>query len=99
MKSMKQDQYTSVGKKGQQRLEANGRNTEDYNFSWLVRSVLRWTPHNELYEKLNLKSYTFTMDAAVQEKRQQVLAERNKALPAQSGKKSGRDQIIMMSKS
>src|ERR1700689_3377779 len=30
-------------------------------------------------------------DAAVQEKCQQVLAERNKALPAQSGKKSGKD--------
>ena len=30
-------------------------------------------------------------EAAVQEKRQQVLAERNKALPAQSGKKSGQD--------
>src|ERR1700692_4604735 len=30
-------------------------------------------------------------DAAVQEKCQQVLSERNKALPAQSGKKSGKD--------
>ena len=30
-------------------------------------------------------------DSAVQEKHQQVLAERNKALPAQSGKKSGKD--------
>ena len=30
-------------------------------------------------------------NAAVQEKRQQILGERNKALPAQSGKKSGKD--------
>ena len=30
-------------------------------------------------------------DAAVQEKCQQVLAERNKALPAHSGKQSGKD--------
>ena len=30
-------------------------------------------------------------DAAVQEKRQQVLAERNKALPTQSGKQTGKD--------
>jgi len=30
-------------------------------------------------------------DAAVQEKRQQVLAERNQALPAQSGKGVGKD--------
>src|SRR6202790_2877606 len=30
-------------------------------------------------------------DAAVQEQRQQVLSERNKALPAQSGKQSGKD--------
>jgi hypothetical protein len=30
-------------------------------------------------------------DAAVQEKRQQVLAERNKALPTQPGKKNGKD--------
>jgi len=39
-------------------------------------------------EELPLSS---NMDAAVQEKCQQVLAERNKALPAQSGKKSGKD--------
>jgi hypothetical protein len=30
-------------------------------------------------------------DTAVQEKRQQVLAERNKALPTQPGKKNGKD--------
>ena len=30
-------------------------------------------------------------DAAVKEKYQQVLAERNKALPTQSGKKTGKD--------
>jgi len=35
-------------------------------------------------------------DAAVQEKRQQILAERNKSLPAQSGRQYGKDQIRMM---
>src|ERR1700685_731208 len=49
-------------------------------------------PHQWTLHKLNLKSYHLSQwDAAVQEKCQQVLAERNKALATQSGKQTGKD--------
>jgi len=67
------DQYTSIGKKVT-KARANGRNPEDCTSAgWLDQCLdgpQQWT-----LQKLNLKSYTFTMGCSVQEKRQQVLAE------------------------
>jgi len=89
------DQYTSIGKRVNKN-GANGRNPEDCNFSWLAGSVPRWSPSMEFAEIEAEKLPPSQWDAAVQEKCQQVLAERNKSLPAQSKTNLARIQIRMM---
>jgi hypothetical protein len=68
------DQYTSVGKKGQQRMEQMAEIQKIITSAGWLDQCLDGPP---------------SMD--VQEKCQQVLAERNKSLPAQSKNQSGKD--------
>src|ERR1700728_2111418 len=85
------DQYTSVGKKGQQRMEQMA------EIQKIVTSAgwLDQCPDGPLsmeFSEIGPEELPPSQwDAVIQEKRQQVLSERNKALPAQSGKQSGKD--------
>ena len=92
------DLYTSVGKKGQQRLEQM---TEIQKIltsaGWLDQHSDG--PASVDFPKIEPEKLPPSQwDAAVQAQHLQVLAERSKALPAQSGKKSGRDPNRMMFK-
>jgi len=85
------DQYTSIGKRGHQGIE------------WMVEiqkivTSADWLDqcpdgptHMDFTEIDPEELPPSWWDAAVQEKHQQVLAERNQALPAQSDKKVGKD--------
>ena len=57
----------------------------------MARSVPRWNPLMDFTKIEPEQLPPLQWDVAVQEKHQQVLAERNKALPTQSGKKNGKD--------
>ena len=85
------DQYTSVGKKGQQRLEQMAEIQKIVTSAGWLDQCSDGLPSMDFAEIEPEELPPSQWEAAVQEKRQQVLAERNKALPAQSGKKSGRD--------
>ena len=89
MKSMKWIN-TSVGKKGQQRLKQMVEFQKIVSAGWLDRCSDGFPSmdFSEIEpEELPLSQW----NASVQKKYQQVLTERNKALCAKSGKKSGRD--------
>ena len=92
------DQYTSIGKKGQQRLEQMAEIQKIVTSAgWLDQCSDG--PSSMCFAEIEPEVLLPSQwDAAVQEKRQQVLAERNKALPAQSGKQSGKDPNKMMFK-
>ena len=85
------DQYTSIGKKGHQRIEQMGEIQKIVTSAGWLDKCPDGPPSMEFAEIEPEELPPSQWDAAVQEKRQQVLAERNKALPAQSGKKSGTD--------
>jgi hypothetical protein len=85
------DQYTSVRKKGQQRIQ------QMVEIQKIVTSA-GWLdqcpggPPSLDFKKIEPEELPPShWDAAVQGKPQKVLAERNKALPAQSGKKTGKN--------
>ena len=85
------NQYTSVGKKGQQRIQ------QMVEIQKIVTSA-GWLdqcpggPPSLDFKKIEPKELPPShWDATVQGKHQKVLAERNKALPAQSGKKTGKN--------
>ena len=87
----KADQYTSIGKKGQQRLEQMA------EIQKIVTSV-GWLdqcpggPPSLNFERIEPEKLPPSWwEATVQEQRQHILAKRNKALPAQSGKRTGKD--------
>src|SRR5258705_10285797 len=85
------DQYTSIGKKGQQRLEQMAEIQKLLTSALWLDQCPDGPPSMDFAQIEPEELPPSQWDAAVQEKRQQVLAERNKALPAQSGKKSGKD--------
>ena len=86
-----EDQYTFVGKKGQQRMEQMAEIQKIVTSAGWLDQCPDGPPSMDFAEIEPEELPPSQWDAAVQEKRQQVLAERNKALPAQSGKKSGKD--------
>ena len=85
------DQYTSVGKKGQQRLEQMAEIQKIVTSAGWLDQCPDGPPSMDFAEIEPEELPPSQWDAAVQEKRQQVLAERNKALPAHSEKQSGKD--------
>src|SRR6202453_5261476 len=85
------DQYTSIGKKGQQRLEQMAEIQKVVTSAGWLDQCSDGPPSMDFAEIEPEKPPPSQWETAVQEKRQQVLAERNKALPAQSGMKFGRD--------
>ena len=85
------DQYTSVGRKGQQRLEQMAEIQKIVTSAGWLDQCSDGLPSMNFSEIEPEELPPSQWEAAVQEKRQQVLAERNKALPALSGKISGRD--------
>jgi len=96
MKSMKQIQYTSIGKRVNKEW-SNGRNPEDCNFSWLAGDQCQDGPPSMSLQKWSWKIYHLHKWMLLFRKNvTQVLAERNKSLPAQSKNQSARIQIRMM---
>src|ERR1700733_2610171 len=85
------DQYTSVGKKGQQRMEQMAEIQKIVTSAGWLDQCLDGPPSMDFAEIEAEELLPSQWDAAVQEKRQQVLAERNKSLPAQSKNQSGKD--------
>src|SRR5882672_4762702 len=85
------DQYTSIGKNGHQRIEQMVEIQKIVASAGWLDQCSDGPPSMEFTEIEPEELPPSQWDAAVQEKRQLVLAERNKALPAQSGKKSGTD--------
>jgi hypothetical protein len=85
------DQYTSIGKKGQQRMEQMAEIQKIVTSAGWLDQCPDGPPSIEFAEIEAEKLPPSQWDAAVQEKRQQVLAERNKSLPAQSKNQSGKD--------
>src|SRR5882762_10850686 len=85
------DQYTSIGKKGQQRIEQMAEIQKIVTSAgWLDQCP--GGPPSLNFERIEPEKLPPSQwDATVQEQRQQVLSERNKALPAQSGKRAGKD--------
>jgi PIF1-like helicase len=86
-----EDQYTSVGKKGLQRMEQMAEIQKIVTSAGWLDQCPDGPPSMDFARIEPEELPPLQWDAAVQEKRQQVLAERNKALPAQSGKQSGKD--------
>src|ERR1700733_8395428 len=85
------DQYTSIGRKGQQRIEHMAEIQKIVTLAgWLTKCPrgLRLMDFSEIESEEFPPSQ---WNASVQEKRQQILAERNKSLPAQSGRQYGKD--------
>ena len=85
------NQYTSIGTKGQQILE------QIAEIQKIVTSA-GWPdqcpggPPSLNFERIEPKNLLPSRwEAMVQEQCQHILAERNKALPAQSGKRTGKD--------
>jgi len=85
------DQYTSIGKRGHQRIEQMAEIQKIVTSAgWLDQCSDG--PMQLDFAEINPEELPPSRwDAAVQEKRQQVLSDRNQALPAQSGKKFGKD--------
>ena len=85
------DQYTSIGKKGQQIIEQMAEIQKIVTSAgWLDQCP--GGPPSLDFERIEPEKLPPSQwDATVQEQRQQVLSERNKALPAQSGKRAGKD--------
>jgi len=84
-KSMKADKYTSIGKKGQQRIEQMAKIQKIVTSAgWLDQCPDG--PHQWTLQKIEPEvATTFTMVCRLSGKASTGLAERNKALPAQSG--------------
>ena len=76
------DQYTSIGKKGHQRIEQMAEIQKIVTSAGWLDQCSDGPPSMEFTEIEPEELPPSQWDAAVQEKRQQVLAERNKALPA-----------------
>src|SRR6202041_342640 len=85
------DQYTSVGKKGQQRLEQMAEIQKIVTSAGWLDQCPDGPPSMDFTQIEPEELPPSQWDAAVREKHQQVLAERNKALPTQSGKQTGKD--------
>ena len=85
------DQYTSIGKRGHQRIEQMAEIQKIVTSAgWLDQCSDG--PMQLDFAEINPEELPPSRwDAAVQEKCQQVLSDRNQALPAQSGKKFGKD--------
>ena len=90
-KEYEADKYTSIGKKGQQRMEQMAEIQKIVTSAGWLDQCPDGIPTMDFTEIDPEVLPPSQWDAAVQEKRQQVLAERNKALPAQSGKQPGKD--------
>src|ERR1700759_4918050 len=85
------DQYTSIGKKGHQRIEQMAEIQKIVTSAGWLDQCTDGPPLKTFTEIEPEELPPSQWDAAVQEQRQQILSERNKALPAQSGRKSGKD--------
>src|SRR6267378_4365561 len=85
------DQYTSIGKKGHQRIEQMAEIQKIVTSAGWLDQCQDGPPSMEFAEIEAEKLPPSQWDVAVQEKCQQVLAERNKSLPAQSKNQSGKD--------
>ena len=85
------DQYTSVGKKGQQRIEQMAEIQKIVTSAgWLDQCTDG--PSSMQFTEIEAEELTPSQwDAAVQQKCQQTLDERNESLPAQSKNHSGKD--------
>jgi hypothetical protein len=85
------DQYTSIGKKGQQRLEQMAEIQKIVTSAgWLDQCPDGPPPLN--FERIEPEKLPPSRwEATVQEQRQHILTERNRALPAQSSKRAGKD--------
>jgi hypothetical protein len=85
------DQYTAIGKKGLQRIEQMAEIQKIVTAAGWLDQCTGGSPSLDFKEIHPQELPPSQWDAAVQEKRQQVLAERNKTLPTQSGKQAGTD--------
>ena len=85
------DQYTSIGKRGQQRIQQMAEIQKIVTSAGWLDQCPGDPPSLDFKNIEPEKLPPSQWNAAVQDQHQQVLAERNKALPAQSGKKSGKD--------
>src|SRR5882762_7938415 len=85
------DEYTAIGKKGLQRIEQMAEIQKIVTAAGWLDQCTGGSPSLDFKEIHPQELPPSQWDAAVQEKRQQVLAERNKALPTQSGKQAGTD--------
>src|ERR1700728_1611209 len=85
------DQYTSIGKKDQQRIEQMVEIQKIVTSAGWLDQCPDGPPSMDFAEIECEELPPSQWDAAVQGKCQQVLAERNKALPAQSGKQTSKD--------
>ena len=85
------DQYTSIGKRGQQRIQQMAEIQKIVTSAGWLYQCPGGPPSLDFKNIEPEKLPPSQWNAAVQDQRQQVLAERNKALPAQSGKKNGKD--------
>ena len=86
-----ENQYTSIGKKGQQILEQMAEIQKIVTSAgWLDQCP--GGPPSLNFERIEPEKLPPSRwEATVQEQRQHILAERNKAHPAQSGKRTGKD--------
>src|ERR1700734_3595959 len=87
------DQYTSVGKKGQQRLEQMAEIQKIVTSAGWLDQCPDEPPSMDFTQIEPVELPPSQWDAAVQEKHQPRLIERNKALPTQSAKTTGKDHI------
>ena len=85
------DQYTSIGKKGRQRIEQMAEIQRIVTSAGYLDQCSDGLTHIDFAEINPEELPPSRWVAAVQEKCQQVLAERNRDLPAQSIKKVGKD--------
>src|ERR1700674_2527507 len=85
------DQYTSIGRKGQQRIEQMAEIQKIVTLAGWLDQCPGGPPSMDFAEIKAEELPPSQWDAAIQEKRQQVLADRNKSLPTQFGRKYGND--------
>ena len=90
-KEYEADQYTSIGKKGQQRLEQMAEIQKIVTSAgWLDQCP--GGPPSLNFEKIEPERLPPSRwEATVQEQHQHILTERNRALPAQSSKRAEKD--------
>jgi hypothetical protein len=90
-KEYEDDQYTSIGKRGHQRIEQMAEIQKIVTSAGWLDQCPDGPPPLHFTEIEAEELPPSQWDAAIQEKRQQILDERNRALPVQSNRKSGKD--------